>query len=85
MTLGIVAERIEFESGVALEKGDRVQIERETEHAYAIRWPAGMASAHVAGVAKHKIVPAGGTRCNGKCRKGAADPACPLHGKGGKG
>ena len=23
--------------------------------------------------------------CNGKCHKGAADPACPLHGKGGKG
>jgi hypothetical protein len=22
--------------------------------------------------------------CNGRCRKGAPDPDCPLHGKGGK-
>lgn len=23
--------------------------------------------------------------CNGRCRKGAADPACPTHGRGGRG
>lgn len=32
-----------------------------------------------------KPLSSGGASCTGKCRKGAPDMACPLHGKGGIG